>query len=66
MVVELMVVERRKHFRFITMQAFNRLPRGEKVAYLEGAAAEIRKNGDAVEQSLFEDGPPILNPSRPA
>jgi hypothetical protein len=58
-----MMVERRKQFRFITMQAFNRLPRGKKFAYLEGAAAEIKKNGDAVEQSLFQDGPPILNPS---
>jgi hypothetical protein len=58
-----MVVERRKQFRFVTMQAFNRLPRGEKVAYLEGAAAEIKKSGDAIERSLFEDGPPILNPS---
>ena len=50
-------------FQFLTVAAFNRLPRDVKIAYIERAVAEIlEKYGDFTEQSLFADGPPAPPP----
>jgi hypothetical protein len=50
-------------FQFLTVAAFNSLPRDVKIAYIERAVAEIlEKYGDFTEQSLFADGPPAPPP----
>lgn len=46
-------------FRFLTIEEFNRLSRREKVAYLDQAAARIKKKrGDPTQRSLFRDRSP--------
>jgi hypothetical protein len=50
-------------FQFLTVAAFNRLARDDKITYIERAVAVIlQKYGDFAEQSLFEDGPPAAPP----
>jgi hypothetical protein len=45
-----------KTFRFLTFEEFNRLTRGEKMGYLERAAAELKRR-ETKKASLFRDAP---------
>jgi hypothetical protein len=52
-----------RKFQFLTVAEFNRMPRDNKITYIERAIAEIlEKYGDFTEQSLFSDGPPAPPP----